>query len=82
MAETARARSLPAFTCGSTVSMLAKLNCTCPASRSLVAGALPARADRSPAASQLMKSDLDRVAEAHQREIFAGLKVLARLRGA
>jgi hypothetical protein len=40
-------------------------------------GALPARADRGPAASQLMKSDLDRVAEAHQREIFAGLKVLA-----
>ena len=40
-------------------------------------GALPARADRGPTASQLMKSDLDLVAEAHQREIFAGLKVLA-----
>ena len=40
-------------------------------------GALPERGERGLTASQLMKSDLDRVAEAHHREVFANLKVLA-----
>src|SRR5574338_213304 len=40
-------------------------------------GTLPARPARGPVtAGQLMKTDIDRVAEAHHREIFENLKLL------
>jgi hypothetical protein len=38
---TASARSLPAFTCGSTVGIVAKIIVIWPPSRSVIAGALP-----------------------------------------
>jgi hypothetical protein len=39
-------------------------------------GALPERRSAGFTVSQLVKSDIDRVAETHQREIFANLRVL------
>jgi hypothetical protein len=40
-------------------------------------GTLPAKPATGFSASQLVKSDIDRVAEAHQRELFANLRLLA-----
>ena len=40
-------------------------------------GTLPAKRTTGVTASQLVKTDIDRVAEAHQREVFANLKLLA-----
>ena len=39
-------------------------------------GTLPEKSSRGLSPSQLAKSDIDRVAEAHQREVFANLKLL------
>ena len=40
-------------------------------------GTLPTKPSTSFSASQFAKTDIDRVAEAHQREVFANLKLLA-----
>ena len=40
-------------------------------------GTLPARPSAGFTASQFAKTDIDRVAEAHQREVFANLRLLA-----
>ena len=40
-------------------------------------GTLPAKPSPGFSASQFAKTDIDRVAEAHQREVFANLKLLA-----
>jgi hypothetical protein len=40
-------------------------------------GTVPAKATSGFSASQLAKTDIDRVAEAHQREIFSNLRLLA-----
>jgi hypothetical protein len=40
-------------------------------------GSVPARSAGGFSAAQLVKTDIDRVAEAHQRELFANLRLLA-----
>ncbi len=40
-------------------------------------GSVPARSTNTFSTSQLVKTDIDRVAEAHQREIFVNLRALA-----
>ena len=40
-------------------------------------GTVPAKATSGFSASQLAKTDIDRVAEAHQREVFSNLRLLA-----
>lgn len=50
--------------------------CACALSGCASHGALPAKPAAGFSASQLAKTDIDRVAEAHHREVFANLRLL------
>lgn len=51
--------------------------CLCLAASCANQGALPARPATGITTAQFAKTDIDRVAEAHQREVFANLQLLA-----